>query len=185
MRCESASTATISGFARSTPARSACSFFAAGSVICSVCQRALVARHSAGTAGATGSRGGARAGSFTAPAEWQVLPGQMPVPCGDELPHTVEQLVLLAHAMPYLRCTALGRQGLQMWQGLDAFATNEFAAALEAGAATIEDLRSFVLVHKVVFMTESIAGKNEKARQRMFAQRAAIGWQTTGAGGSG
>ena len=61
-----------------------------------------------------------------------------------------------------------------MWQGLDAFATNEFAAALEAGAATIEDLRSFVLVHKVVFMTESIAGKNEKARQRMFAQRAAI-----------
>ena len=118
----------------------------------------------------------------TVPAEWQVLPGQMPVPRGDELPHTVEQLVLLAHATPYLRCTALGRQGLQMWQGLDAFATNEFAAALEAGAATIEDLRSFVLVHKVVFMTESIAGKNEKARQRMFAQRAAI-WMANDRGG--
>jgi hypothetical protein len=69
-----------------------------------------------------------------------------------------------------------------MWQGLDAFATNEFAAALEAGAATIEDLRSFVLVHKVVFMTESIAGKNEKARQRMFAQRAAI-WMASDRGG--
>ncbi len=61
-----------------------------------------------------------------------------------------------------------------MWQGLDAFATNEFAAALEGGAATIDDLRSFVLVHTVLFRTESIAGRNEKVRQRMFAQRAAI-----------
>ena len=153
-------------------------FFRTGSEFCSVCERFRDTQRSRrGPAEA-----GARTDNFEPPQDWATLRGQLPIPPANEPPRTIEQLVLLANATSFIRYRSLGKRGLRLWEQLDTFATNEFAKGLEDGSVDFEALRDYVLVHKAVFLTESIAGKNEGARLKMFTQRASAWMASDGSG---
>ena len=169
--------ATTNNCANRTPISSACSSSGRAPRF-AACANEFWTRDPAGAARPEWGR----TDNFAPPQDWVTLRGQLVIPPANEPPRTTEQLVLLANATSFIRYRSLGRQGLRLWEQLDTFATNEFAKGLENGSADFVALRDYVLVHKAVFLTESIAGKNEGARLKMFAQRASAWMADDGSG---